>query len=360
MSEKKTISQTRQAFIDENKGPASVGSESFSRYVSVMGGASQDAGTRPDEYRVEQVFNSDQLAQMEAYGWDREEDPNAVGWLTDAGYDVPEYLAFQQEEYNDFDQHFIDKVLANPDMQGMLHLSFEPEDMLDMADNADSVYALMHAGDGNGTSLRNASPAMVRALVDTGLFENVMLTGHGSDEGIFGSNQDGESELMDPEMLAAMLGDSAVQNVMLAGCGTDSLAAGLADHGMNAFGWQGQLEDENSWDLAKKFANYTVDQDTVPLGNQNAYGHFAKQPTAAQQAYGRLADGSSNASVLDLRASLQDEVATRRANGTSAYGHAREFARGDTYASDSKIRNVNRARRRDDAERLNGGSTRQA
>lgn len=139
-----------------------------------------------------------------------------------------------------------------------------PEDMRQLDHNAEAdMIANSLGGDRNAIVLWNPSAEALQAMLSAGKFQDVVLSGHGDQGTVYMTGADGEAVAVDAKTFTGYFEDSGVQNVFLNMChgagGQDSVAASLAEAGMNVLGWQTSVKDSTAQDAAGTLATLFAD-----------------------------------------------------------------------------------------------------
>jgi hypothetical protein len=188
-----------------------------------------------------------------------------------------------QTTLEDFDP----AILENLGEDTILRFAFSPEDMaaLDLDGEHDAIAEVR-----NVLTVNNPTKGLMEHLVKSGQFQDVVWSGHGSDEGMWITNEEGQSELMPAEEMAAMFADSSVREMLLNVCdGGKEVDDALNAVGIDTFAYMRDIRDEEAIDDAVEFA------EGGSLDNVNGLGGVHRR--AGEAAAGAAAEASVNAAL---------------------------------------------------------------
>ena len=168
------------------------------------------------------------------------------------------------------------EVIANLPEGGTLHLTFENQIMAGVGAADEQERLAQFEG---VTSVHNASPDMIRFLMQSGKFENLITNSHASPEGIIITGEDGMPQLLPAEDLAEMAEGSTIQRAVLEGCNSgDVLSDKFAEVGIENVGYNNEVSNRQGQEDAVVLAStgslngIETDEDVVERMNENLEG----------------------------------------------------------------------------------------
>ncbi|MCB9674944.1 MAG: hypothetical protein H6737_07500 [Alphaproteobacteria bacterium] len=144
------------------------------------------------------------------------------------------------------------KLLEGLDKDTILRFAFSPEDMaaLDLNGEHDAIAEVASV-----LTVNNPTPELMKHLIGSGQFQDVVWSGHGSEEGMWITNAEGKSELLPAKDMADMFKDSSVQEILLNTCdGGAAVDDALNKAGIDTFAYQREIDDKTAIEDAQQFA----------------------------------------------------------------------------------------------------------
>ena len=142
-----------------------------------------------------------------------------------------------------------------------------PEDLKQLNQEQEAANVAGAIGDRQTVVLWNPSPEAMRAMLTTGGFQDVVISGHGDQGVLYMTGADGKAVAMDSDQVAEMFEDTSVQNVFVNAChgagGEDSVVEGLSEMGINAMGWVDTVKDSEAGSTVGEWAALTNDGSDV-------------------------------------------------------------------------------------------------
>lgn len=143
-------------------------------------------------------------------------------------------------------------LLKSLPAETILRLAYSPEDMaaLDLNAEHDAI-----GSKANLLSVNNPDQELASYLLKSGQFTDVILSGHGNEDGIFVTDPEGRAQLLTSDELASMMCDTGVEEILLNVCeGGASLDDALNDVGISTFGHERDIYDREAIEDAEVFA----------------------------------------------------------------------------------------------------------
>lgn len=166
------------------------------------------------------------------------------------------------------------------DEGSLLHLTFENEEMSGV--NAEAEHERMAQEEGV-LSIHNADATMMEYLFQSGRFSDMIISGHGSDEGLFTTAANGDAELLSNEALAGMLQGTSLEEVLLASCNSgDGMNEALAGAGVANVSFDNQVTNGQAGGAIDEFLenrdllDITNDHEVAAEMRENLTGSDAK------------------------------------------------------------------------------------
>ena len=142
-----------------------------------------------------------------------------------------------------------------------------PEDLKRLNQEQEAANVAGAVGDRQTVVLWNPSPEAMEAMLKTGGFQDVVISGHGDQGVLYMTDEEGKAVAMDADTVAEMFEDTGVQNVFVNAChgagGEGSVAQALSDIGINAMGWVDTVKDSEAGSTAGEWAALTNDGSDV-------------------------------------------------------------------------------------------------
>lgn len=142
-------------------------------------------------------------------------------------------------------------LLADLPEDTLLRLSFSPDDMNALALGAeqDALEAVT-----NTLTVNNASEGFINYLIDSGKFTDVILSGHGSPEGLYITGDDGLAQLLPNDQIASMFEGTMVEQVLVAACNSgDGIEQALNGQNISTYTFDNIVSDSDAIERVVEF-----------------------------------------------------------------------------------------------------------
>lgn len=142
----------------------------------------------------------------------------AILLLESMNLDVPEWLR-PETHLDNLEGELEDGELYNGEAtvenKGVLQIVYTPGGMpeVDYSRDTENVGGAVAVH-----TVRNPDNELIRALADLNVFHTVVISAHGTKDGILACGSDGMARTMQPTEIAACIADSSIENVVLAAC----------------------------------------------------------------------------------------------------------------------------------------------
>lgn len=152
----------------------------------------------------------------------------AILLLESMNLEVPEWLlpetdrSFLTEEMADGALYEGEATVEN---KGVLQVVYTPGGMreVDYGRDTESVSGAVAVH-----TVHNPDNELIRALADTDVFHTIVVSAHGTEDGILACGSDGMARTMKPDELAICIADSSIENVVLAACHGETQGEGIS------------------------------------------------------------------------------------------------------------------------------------
>jgi hypothetical protein len=205
----------------------------------------------------------------------------------------------------------------------VLRFAFSPEDM--GAINLEAEHQAV-AKVADVFTLNNPTEETMKHVLATGQFQDLIWSGHGSDEGVWITDLDGKAKLLPAADVATMLKGTGVQDVLLNVCeGGVAVDQALGEAGIRSFSYDRTIIDQEAVDKAVQFAEsgsvFGIDanvNDSADGGVTTVMGAKVQAKfTAASQKAAAAGDAQGAARLLELGRAANQKISSAIDNKVS-------------------------------------------
>ncbi len=209
--------------------------------------AAKSAEAVLDEQIATNTVSSVSLPLMSAAAVEIEETGSASPELIEAAAEEAEYQA-EVLTPEDIPAGLLEALPEDT----VLRFAFSPEDMeaINLQAEHDAVKEVADV-----FTLNNPTPETMKHVLESGQFEDLIWSGHGTSEGLWITDTDGTAKLLKADDVGALLQDTGVKDVLLNVCdGGDKTDNALGRAGMNVFSNKREIDDATAVNAATQFA----------------------------------------------------------------------------------------------------------